>query len=129
MRIGELAKRVGVNSQTIRFYEREGLLSPPSRDGNGYRSYSDSSIGEVVFIRECQGAGFTLKEIKWLKGLDPKGPGTCGEVSELLRQKTVSIDEKIDSLRRLQDQLIALEKQCRTFASGDSCPVLEDLHG
>jgi MerR family copper efflux transcriptional regulator len=66
MRIGELAARATVNVQTLRFYEREGLLRPPERTASGYRSYSESDLERVRFIRLCQGLGFTLREIQQL---------------------------------------------------------------
>ena len=75
MKIGDLAKRAGVNVQSIRFYEREQLLRQPARTASGYRSYTEHDLEHVVFIKQCQHLGFTLKEIRELADLHRSGPG------------------------------------------------------
>ena len=129
MKIGELARAADVTTQTIRFYEREGLLPAPCRAANGYREYGPNASREIGFIRGCLDAGFTLKEIKGLKGLDPKRTATCSEMSGLLQRKTQEIDQKIASLKRVRARLSELDKQCATKPAGDPCPALRELCG
>jgi len=127
MKIGELARETGVTTQTIRFYEREGLLPVPARSANGYREYGESAIDEIHFIQECHAAGFTLKEIRRLKGLDPENTATCSEMSDLLRRKTEEIDRKIASLKKVRARLSELQEQCATKPADDPCPALRQL--
>ncbi|MAS95045.1 MAG: hypothetical protein CMO55_17755 [Verrucomicrobiales bacterium] len=124
MRIGEVAERAGLNTQTIRFYEREGMLPAPARGSNGYREYKADTLTEIAFIRGCQNAGFTLKEIKWLKSLDTGADETCGKVRELLSQKRTVIEEKIESLKTIQTRLKAMEDRCAGLPAETACLVL-----
>jgi DNA-binding transcriptional MerR regulator len=129
MKIGELARETGVSTQTIRFYEREGLLPMPARSANGYREYGESTIDEIQFIQECHAAGFTLREILILKGLNPEGAATCSEMNELLRAKIKGIELKIASLRRVRAKLSDLSEQCSSNSDLVSCPALKELIG
>lgn len=127
MKIGELANQTGVTTQTLRFYEREGLLPEPARTSNGYRDYQKEMVGEIVFIRASLDTGFTLKEIKHLNCLDPNRFGTCAEMSDLLKQKLRDIDVKITALKRVRERLEMLEEHCSQHPPGDSCPALTEL--
>lgn len=129
MKIGELARETGVSTQTIRFYEREGLLPMPARSANGYREYGESTIDEIQFIQECQAAGFTLKEIRRLEGLDPEKSATCSEMSDLLTHKIEEIDRKIASLRKVRAPISELQEQCASKLAKDPCPALRQLVG
>jgi len=128
MRIGELAKKTKVSTQTIRFYERAGLLSKPSRRTNGYRDYSPKAVGEIAFVKECQNAGFTLKEIELFGGLDPEGSNVCSEMGSLLRRKAAAVEHKITGLVRARKLLAEMQAHC-DGAPGTACPVLESLRG
>jgi MerR family mercuric resistance operon transcriptional regulator len=127
MKIGELANQTGVTTQTLRFYEREGLLPEPARTSNGYRDYQKEMVGEIVFIRASLDAGFTLKEIKHLNGLDPNRFGTCAEMSDLLKQKLRDINVKIIALKRVRERLEMLEEQCSQHPPVNPCPALTEL--
>jgi len=127
MKIGELAHETGVTTQTIRFYEREGLLPVPARSANGYREYGESTVDEIRFIHGCHAAGFTLKEIRRLKGLDPENNATCSEMKELLTDKTEEINRKIASLRQVRARLSELQEQCASKLADDPCPALRQL--
>lgn len=127
MKIGELAQAAGVTTQTIRFYEREGLLPEPTRSANGYREYAPEWIDEILFIRECGESGFTLGEIKKLKGLDADRSSSCAEMGGLLRRKLRAIDDKIATLQRVRDHLSVLEQSCSGNRSGKPCPVLSEM--
>lgn len=120
MRTGELAAKAGVNIQTLRFYEREGLLRSPVRTASGYRSYEECDLERVRFIRICQGLGFTLREIEQLiqlhRGLRPTDvegdvplPAVQG-IIELANERLVAIDEKIRLLTAIRADLTALVK-------------------
>ena len=131
MRIGELAKRVGVNVQTIRFYERTRLLLTPPRTATGYRSYADHDLGTVRFIKQCQRLGFTLKDIKELLGvhgsldtLKESRPDRSADPNRLFRivnERLVLIDEKIHLLTDMRDRLAAALDQGRTRIT--ECPA------
>ena len=126
MKIGELAEKTQVSTQTVRFYEREGLISKAARAANGYREYGDEALGEMAFIRECQNAGFTLKEIRRLGGLDARWSSCCPEVSELLRGKAEAIEQKLAELKRARKLIAEMRVRCED-SPGTACPVLESL--
>ena len=104
MRIGEVASAVGLPTQTIRFYERSGLLSPPRRNSNGYRTYDAAILSQLQFIRNAQGAGLTLLEIAAILDLRGEGVKPCAHVRKLLSTKLIEV-------RTRQDELAALEKE------------------
>lgn len=104
MLIGELADAAGVPAQTIRFYERKGLLPEPRREANCYRSYDDSAVARVLFIRRAQAAGLTLAEIGSIVGVRDRGAAPCAHVTVLLRHK-------LDVIRARQAELAALESE------------------
>jgi MerR family copper efflux transcriptional regulator len=108
MRIGELARRAGVNIQTIRFYERKRLLPPPPRTSGGYRAYSDGDLVTVGFIRECQQLGFTLREITDLLTLHrPTSDAKASRLFKLVTSRLALIDERIRILMAMRDRLAA----------------------
>lgn len=118
LRIGQLARRAGVNIQTIRFYEREGLLAPPARTASGYRAYSAADLERVRVIRVCQSIGFTLKDVKVvLEPHDilacPRGaPGAKTAAREKMlgsaRQRLAQIDDKLATLTQMRADMAAL---------------------
>jgi MerR family copper efflux transcriptional regulator len=135
MRIGELASRAGLNVQTLRFYEREGLLRPPVRTASGYRSYADSDLERVRFIRLCQGLGFTLREIQQLlilhksvadyRGTLKMQPAAVGEIVTLANDRLTVIGEKIVALKSMQEDLTSLVNAL-TGGGAKTCPVSRD---
>jgi DNA-binding transcriptional MerR regulator len=118
MKIGELAKKAGVNIQTIRFYEREQILREPQRTASGYRAYSDADLQRVVFIKVCQNIGFTLNEIRQLSGLhdslsktDAGDAKPLHEICQMAQQRLRLIDEKIEALQTMRRNLLDFLKQ------------------
>lgn len=115
MRIGEVATRADVNVQTVRFYEREGLLRKPARTPGGYRSYESQDLELVRFIRVCQGLGFTLREVKQLIRLhranapgghsSPMSPQSIREIVSIAEERIGSIEEKMRTLAKMRDEL------------------------
>lgn len=121
--IGALARAANVNVETIRFYERRGLIEQPVRRASGYRQYSDSDLAHIEFIRRAKSLGFTLTEIGELLG--PDGSGSADDVMRAARVKLKELDEERDRLQARQDRLSKLVKGCEDGMPG--CVTLEIL--
>jgi Hg(II)-responsive transcriptional regulator len=125
MRTGQLAKGAGVNAQTLRYYERRGILARPARTESGYRRYPEEAVRRVRFVKHAQELGFTLTEIEELLRLrDARGRG-CGEVRAAAEIKRSAIDDKIAHLRAMRKALDLLVDSCRRNSTERSCPLLE----
>lgn len=122
--IGQLAKTAGVNVETIRYYERRGLIRQPPKPAEGYRTYPNATLARILFIKRAQELGFTLEEINNLLSL---GESHCSEVQVLAEAKLASVREKINDLHRLQQVLEELVTQCRTNPDNAACPIVESL--
>lgn len=127
MTIGKLAKRAGVGVETIRFYERKGLIPEPPRRESGYREYGEETVDRVRFIRGAKELGFTLKEIDGLLSLrvDPNSP--CEDVNRRVESKIRDIDERIKMLEGIRGSLVRLDAQCQGVGPVSECPILETL--
>ena len=125
--IGQLASHAGVGVETIRFYEREGLLAEPERKPSGYRQYPREVVRRVRFIRHAKELGFTLKEIQELLELRVDPQSSCGDVRERAAGKIADIEERIASLGRMKAALERLERSCRGRGPTSECPILEEL--
>ena len=123
LRIGEVAQQAGVHVQTLRFYERRGLMKEPPRRASGYRQYSEGSVQLVRFIKLAQGAGFSLKEIEQLLRLYEQR-ASCSEVAGLARQKVAQIDERMSQLRSIRKVLTSLLDACPAD-NVVPCPILK----
>lgn len=108
MKIGELATVCSVPTQTIRYYERRGLLPLAERSLNGYRAYDESAIDQIRFIQRAQSAGLTLAEITGVIQIRAGGTAPCQHVDGLLHDKLADVDARIDELRKLRADLIEL---------------------
>ena len=118
--IGKLASAGGVGVETIRFYQRRGLLDTPTRD-DGIRRYGSDDVRRLRFIRQAQAAGFTLEEIKELLDLDASEDR--GRARELANSRVKALDIKITELRRARDALRRLARECGSGSAGP-CPIL-----
>jgi Hg(II)-responsive transcriptional regulator len=127
MRIGEAATRAGVNIQTLRYYERQGLLPKPPRTGSHYRLYSDDGVRRVRFVKRAQELGFTLKEIKELLALRLDSRATCADVRKRSEAKIADINGRIRTLRAMKKALERLATACSGRGSVSDCPILEGL--
>lgn len=125
--IGELANRAGVGVETIRFYEREGLIAEPKRRPSGYRQYPAEAVRRVRFIRHAKELGFTLKEISELLSLRVDPERTCADVRQRARTKIESIEGKIESLAAMKVALERLAASCHGSGPTSECPILEEL--
>lgn len=123
--IGAFAKAVGVNIETIRFYQRKGLLSVPDKPYGGIRRYSEVAVQRVRFIKSAQRLGFSLDEIGELLWLED---GThCDEVSYLAEIKLKDVREKLEDLTRMEAVLSKLLRACQTRKGNVSCPIIASL--
>ena len=125
MTIGELAKKADVNVQTIRYYEREGLLPDAHRwPDSGYRDFDDDALQLLLFIRSAKGLGFTLREIKELLDLRILPGESCKEVEHLLAVKLDDVDRRIAEMGRMRQVLTHLMTTCQKRKGHDTCPAL-----
>lgn len=125
--IGQTAKRAGVGIETIRFYERKGLIAPPPRRASGYRQYPAETVDRLRFIKRAKDLGFSLKEIGELLALRVTPGTTCGHVKRRAETKIADIDGRIRALRRMRRALDKLTKACDGKAPIRDCPILESL--
>lgn len=128
MRIGELAKRVGCNVETVRYYEREGLLAQPERDGSGYRSYGVFHLESLQFIRHGRSLGMKLAEIRQLLDFRHHPDGDCSGVNALLDIQIVRVEEQIAAMDTLKEQLIALRGECDQRQTNQKCGIMRSLN-
>lgn len=122
MRIGELASQAGVTTKTLRYYERIGVLSPPSRSRSGYRDYRPDALDRLGFIRAGQAVGLSLGEIRQVVALRDHGETPCDHVYRLLQRRTTELDERIGELQALRRDLQALAKRARRLDPADCDP-------
>lgn len=130
MTVGRLAESTGVNIETVRYYEREGLLPKPERSAGGHRLYGDGDVARLRFIQHAKEVGFTLKEIHDLLFLRQSDLATCGDVSELAKRKLDEISRKIEMLTEMRDHLAELVEACPGGEeSTDCCSILSGIEG
>ncbi len=127
MTIGKVAGSSGVSIDTVRYYERKGLIPTPPRKESGYRLYTDETIKRILFIKSAQELGFSLKEISELLALRVESRKSCAEVMGLTRQKMDEVSRKIESLESIRAVLGKLNSQCKARKLSSPCPILESL--
>jgi len=127
--IGQVAAQTGTNAETLRFYEREGLIPPPARSDAGYRHYSDAVIQRVRFIQRAKEVGFSLREIGELLSLRADPHTSCAEVKARAQEKIASIEAKQRDLETMRAALAKLARQCRGRGPVSECPILDALNG
>jgi MerR family mercuric resistance operon transcriptional regulator len=127
LKSGELAKQAQVNPETLRYYEREGLLPEPTRTEAGYRLYHPDDVKRVRFIKKAQELGFSLKEVKELLALKLNADHSASEVKRLTEHKIRDIEAKIQSLQAMKKVLADLASACSGTGSVDYCPILNCL--
>lgn len=124
---GEVAEQAGVNVQTVRYYERRGLLPEPPRLGSGYRQFRPEDVSRIRFIKRAQELGFTLREIEELLDLRAEPGATSGQVKRATEEKIVEVEAKIRDLQRIRDTLAHLAEACDGHGTTQECPILEAL--
>ncbi len=125
--IGQLAQRAGVGVETVRFYEREGLISEPPRRPSGYRDYPPETVTRIQFIRRAKDLGFSLKEISELLELRVRPRRNCALGKRTADAKIADIDTKVAALRRMRRALTHLTKACEERTPTTECPILTSL--
>lgn len=129
MRSGEVAARTGVSVQTLRYYERRGLLREPPRSASGYRAYPDEIVEIVRFVKRSQELGFTLDEIEELLHLADDGrPEECDPARAVAKSRMAELDRRIGDLHRMRDSLAELAATCDRPRADRRCPLLRTLH-
>lgn len=125
--IGELAEKCNVNKETIRYYERLGLIPEPSRTESGYRIYTERTVDRLNFIKRIQELGFTLKEIDKLLGVVDRDETKCQGMYDFTTNKIDDIQKKIQDLKRIEQMLIDLKQRCPKDKDIYECPIIEIL--
>mgnify|MGYP003576340224 CR=1 FL=1 len=126
MKIGELSRATGTNIETIRYYERIGLLPEPSRTAANYRSYGDTHRARLAFVRHSRDLGFTIEEVRSLLDLSDHPRRDCADADRIASRHLVQVEEKIAQLSLLRDELSRIVGRCRGGLAGD-CRVIEAL--
>ena len=126
MKIGELADLTGCDVQTVRFYEREGLLEVPDRDPSGYRRYAGRHLERMQFIRHCRSLDIPLTEVRQLLAFAAAPDDSCADVNALLDGHIAQVHQKRKALAALERQLVALRKRC-DGDTANTCAILESF--
>lgn len=130
MKIGDLATRTGTQVETIRYYEREGLLPEPARTAANYRIYDDMHVERLAFIRRCRSLDMALDEIRVLLGLKDSPSESCDEANRVLDEHLGHVMQRIEELLALKTQLLSLRSQCSEANIAADCGILKELsHG
>jgi DNA-binding transcriptional MerR regulator len=125
--IGQLAKAAQVNPQTLRFYERKGILKPTSRLESRYRVYDLASLKRLQFIKQAKSMGFSLDEIQSLLNLRIRSTERCNQVRAKAERKLTDVRDRISQLRKLERTLVELVSDCENRVVSDCCPILEKM--
>ena len=127
MRIGELGQATGVDSETIRYYEKLGLLSAPARAANGYRAYGAAHLERLAFVRHCRALDMPLAEIRRLLDFVAHPDADCGDINRLIDDQLARTRARLKSMRALEKQLIALRARCEVGHVAAECGILHEL--
>jgi len=127
MKIGELAKRTDCKVETIRYYEREGLMPMLPRSGGNYRRYNDRLVERLTFIRHCRSLDMSLEEIRMLLGFHDRPEEICGDVIVLLDRHIAQVDARLTHLQTLKSQLRELRQLCGDGRAARDCGILKEL--
>ena len=127
MRTSEVAAQAQVNTQTLRYYERRGLLPEPERTRSGYRAYTPDTVRVVRFVKRAQQLGFTLDDIEDLLHLADGGPASCEEARTMARARIADLQQRIDELAGMRDALTQLVDTCDQPRAERECPILRDI--
>ncbi|MEO8484874.1 MAG: Cd(II)/Pb(II)-responsive transcriptional regulator [Betaproteobacteria bacterium] len=127
MRVGQLAAATGVDVETIRYYEREGLVPAPPRNASGYRAYDEAAVRRLTFIRHCRSLDVRLADVRQLLSLLDCPDRGCGTADAVVDAQIVRVRERIASLHALEATLVALRSRCASPTTSASCRILEEL--
>ncbi|MDX7929240.1 MerR family transcriptional regulator [Acinetobacter baumannii] len=125
--IGKLSKKADVPIDTIRYYEKVGVLDRIQRSENNYRVYTDQTLADLLFIKHCRELDISLSDIKTLKEMKAQPKRACTEVDNLVNKYLIEVSEKIERLLLLKETLIDLKQHCSTDRTVDECGILKEL--
>lgn len=127
LNIGQVARQTGVTVETVRFYEKQGLINAPQRTVSGYRQYPQDTVKRVRFIQNAKDLGFTLKDISELLTLRQESGTSCADIKLRTTQKIDEVDQKIRDLKRIREALGRMILKCNDQEALSQCPILEEL--
>lgn len=126
MRIGELARATGTKTETIRYYEREGILPAADRTDSNYRDYSDEHLATLTFVRRARELGFSMAQVRELLALSDHDEKPCQDVDRLVQQQLAEVERKIADLTALRDELGQMLRSCQADKIGE-CQIIGSL--
>jgi Hg(II)-responsive transcriptional regulator len=127
MRSGQVARQAGVNVETLRYYERRGLLPSPPREGSGYRAYGSDAVRIVRFVKRAQELGFSLDDVEALLELAGGGPDGCEAVQRLTGERIAELDRRIADLQAMRTSLLRLVATCHRPRRDRECPLIRSI--
>lgn len=127
MKIGQLSQVSGCSIQTIRYYEKEGLLKAPSRSEGNFRLYGDSAQKELEFIKHCRSLGIPLADIKTLQELKSRPEESCSSINNLIANQLELVNQRIKELKTLKKELQLMKKACLTDNTVERCGIIKSL--
>jgi len=127
MRIGELSQATGVDIETIRYYEKKGLLPRPARRANGYRAYGQAQLEWLAFIRHCRALDIPLADVKRLLTFVDRPKADCGDINHLIEEQLARVRARLKSMRALEKQLTTLRERCDAGHAAAECGILREL--
>lgn len=127
MRIGELSTAAGVDVETIRYYEKVGLMPAPERGANGYRAYSSRHLAQLTFIRHCRALDIGLADIRRLLAFSSHPDDSCGDINQLIDEQLERVRTRLESLHALERQLQELRSCCTGTRPIQGCGILNEL--
>jgi Cd(II)/Pb(II)-responsive transcriptional regulator len=127
MKIGQLSALIDIPIQTIRFYEKEGLLDSPARGDNNYRVYDDASQRQLLFIKHCRNLGLALDEVRMLLEMKTTPESGCDDVNAIVDAHILEVDSRLQELTELRQQLAALRTKCHSHQTAKNCGILREL--
>lgn len=127
MRIGQIAAATGLDVETVRFYEKQGLLAPPMRSANGYRTYGSAHLERLAFVRHCRSLDMALADIRRLLELLDRPASECGDVNHLIDTQLERVRARLASLKALEKQLGSLRASCAAPQGAKQCGILAEL--
>lgn len=127
MKIGQLAKISGCSIQTIRYYEKEGLLNPPSRSEGNFRLYDEQALKELEFVKHCRSLDIPLSDIKTLIDLKHRPKESCSSINDLIAKQLDLVNQRIKELKALKSELQIMKKACSSYNTVEKCGIMKTL--
>jgi len=127
MKIGELSHATGVDADTIRFYEKTGVLPPPARQTNGYRAYGPEHVDGLSFVRHCRALDIPLADVRRLLNFTSRPDEDCEDINRLVDEQIARVRARLTSLKALEKQLTTLRARCSAGHQAKECGILGEL--